>query len=271
LGTRHELKAELYLDAGDYTAGMDDARASNDKFEASCQSVHDQTLQNIEVLKQAKDALGDMDSSVKGVTGALDHFGWASEDSRNKLNNMGEMCAMMEGFMKPFVLYLILAQGEMAHLGAAIMATSTAAMALGAMISLSSAKGKKEKAFWAGMVTTMWALTAAQTAYAIAKSGAVSLGTMSAATAAMIVGAITAAGVGIAATAATFSAQSSPGSPTGVEFHPGEKVTVVASRPGSAAGGSGRDLRLILLYRSQAQIATYLQEALDADEYRSGF
>ena len=70
-----------------------------------------------------------------------------------------------------------------------------------------------------------------------------------------------------------YSAQSTPGSPTAIETHPGERLRLVASRGGGGGGGKrgGRDVKLIAVYRSRAQIASYLSEALDLEEERSGF
>lgn len=268
--TKKELKAVLTLDESDYTAGMKKAANANDDFGDSSEAVHDKTLANVEAFREAKDMMGDMDSSVRGVTGALDHFGWTSEDTTHDLNNMGETAALTEAFIRPFVQMVIIATARTWQMAAAIGAVSTGAMAMGAMISLAGAKTDKQKAAWLAMTSILWGLTAAQTAFAIAKSGM-----MAPATAALIGASIAGAiavigGLAIASQKKT-KAQSTHRTPTVIEGHSGEAMSVVATRAGGGTprGGGGKT-EVIVLARSAPQVARYLRKVGVHNEYRSG-
>jgi len=267
---RPELKAELTLDSGDYTAAMKAAEQSNDKFGDSSAAVHDKTLANIEAFREAKDMLGDMDSSIKGITGAMDHFGWSTEETTHDINNMGEMAAMTEGFMKPFMMFLIIGKARSYEMAAGIGAISTAAMAMGAMVSLSSAKGKKAQATWLAMTSVLWGLTAAQAAFAAAGSGLLAPAT--AAAIGVAVGLLMAVLGAAAISAKKIGAQSTHRTGTVVQGHSGEDMQVVASRPeGTMAGGNGgRPMQVLVLPRTSPQVARALRHIDQYNRYRSG-
>lgn len=203
-------------------------------------------------------------NSIKGVTGGLDHFGIASETTTRRINNMGEAAAMTEGFIKPFIMMMILATAQSWQFASAIGAVSTAAMSMGAMVSLSEAKGNKAKAFWLTMTSVMWGLTAAQTAYAIAASGPLAL-----ATGAMITGSIMAAYTVLSGLEE--GAQSTPSSPT-IITHPGEDVAVIASRDANTGGGGGgrQGRAVFVLARNYAQASRLMEKSTGMNDWRNG-
>ena len=264
------IRAKLELDAGDYTSGMGKASRSNDQYAASAVEVQESTLRNVEAFREAKDLIGDMDSSVKGMSGSLEHFGVVGEKGKRKIDNMAESSAFLEGVMRPFTQFMILATARTMEFAAALGAVATAGMAVGATISAMTAQSEEEKALWITMTAVLWGLTAAQTAYAIAKTAAQTT-ILSPGAIAVVVGAITAGTIAaIGAIAALKSAQSTPESPTVIRTHYDEEIVVSRGGSGGSGGGTGRPINLFALQRNHAELKRVLRSTYDIESSRSG-